>query len=303
MKIYRWSIPVFLTLLLAVSAGCGNAPDDSVGNPKQAAAGPVEPPVDTMAPAAAHEQNRTNRKDSVEATSGTILFADPMTGKWQENWFVDGKKQIMRTGEDGLYVEAGPITKRQDPVEYHAHHTVLWTKQEFEGDIGIRYEFERVAGGGTSLLYIQAQGIGMEPYVEDISQWNELREIPAMNKYFDYMSLISVSFREEIRIKRYPWSDKKRDIKFETPVLFDPMLEYDRTPPGKRYLVDVEKRKESLKLRVVEKGNPDNVVEHTWDLTKNPKQQLPRLVEKGRIGLRNMGGNKVIYKHFQVRRL
>ena len=34
---------------------------------------------------------------------------------------------------------------------------------------------------GNTLLYIQAQGIGKEPYMKDITEWNKLREIPAMN--------------------------------------------------------------------------------------------------------------------------
>jgi hypothetical protein len=48
-------------------------------------------------------------------------------------------------------------TNNDDREKFDAHHAVLWTKQEFEGDIRITYEF---AKGGTSLLYIQAQGIG-----------------------------------------------------------------------------------------------------------------------------------------------
>jgi hypothetical protein len=142
----------------------------------------------------------------------------------------------------------------------------------------------------------------MPPYVEDIYAWRELREVPAMNKYFNYMSLLSVSFRENIRCKRYPWMDVEKDIKFAN-VLFEPMVDYDGMPAGKTYRVEVEKRKATLTLRVQEVGNPENTVAHTWDTSKNPEQQRPRFVEKGRIGLRQMGGNEAIYRNFSVHQL
>ncbi len=133
-----------------------------------------------------------------------------MTGDWRKNWFLDGKKATLRTTEEGLFFSAGTVTKSDDSVEYNAHHAVLWTRQEFEGDIKIRYEMTRVDDSdyGTTLLYIQARGIGTPPYVEDISAWKELREIPDMGIYFTYMDLLSLSFRENLRCKRYPWRDE-----------------------------------------------------------------------------------------------
>jgi hypothetical protein len=43
---------------------------------------------------------------------------------------------------------------------------VLWTKRGFEGDLVIRFEMKRVdtSDYGTTLVYIQAQGIGKPPY-------------------------------------------------------------------------------------------------------------------------------------------
>src|SRR6056297_398128 len=97
---------------------------------------------------------------SDKAAETRILFEDPMTGDWRENWFLDGKKATLRNTENGLFFSAGTVTKRDDPVIYHAHHAVLWTQQEFEGDIQISYEMTRVDSSnyGTTLLYIQARG-------------------------------------------------------------------------------------------------------------------------------------------------
>lgn len=67
-----------------------------------------------------------------------------MTGNWRDNWFLDGEKATLNNSGNGLYFASGTVTKSQDPEEYHAHHAVLWTKQEFSGDILIRFDCTRV---------------------------------------------------------------------------------------------------------------------------------------------------------------
>jgi len=67
-----------------------------------------------------------------------------------------------------------------------AHHVVLWTKQEFEGDLKTEYDYTRTdeAPNCVTILYIEATGSGEEPYAKDITKWNELRKVPAMTTYF-----------------------------------------------------------------------------------------------------------------------
>lgn len=237
---------------------------------------------------------------------GEILFEDPMTGDWQENWFLDGKKATLRNTEDGLFYSAGTVTKSDDPAIYHAHHAVLWTQQEFEGDIKISYEMTRVddSNYGTTLLYIQARGIGIPPYVEDISEWNELREIPAMSKYFSFMDLISLSFRENLRCKRYPWRNEYLEW-YEGRGLIEPMVDYsnEKILPGKTYLVEVEKRAASLKLLLVGKEQGEVMIDHTWNTDNIAPGIEPKQVTKGRIGLRHMSTRQYIYRNFKVERL
>ena len=62
----------------------------------------------------------------------------------------------------------------------NAHHMVLWTKESFEGDLKIDYEYTRLdeATRCVTILYIEATGSGKGPYVKDISRWNELRKCP-----------------------------------------------------------------------------------------------------------------------------
>jgi len=233
---------------------------------------------------------------------GALLFEDAMSGDWQDKWFLDGKRAILEHRQGGLYFEATPsgVDKRVDRATFDAHHAVLWTKQAFDGDIRITYEITKFSG--TNLLYIQAQGIGVPPYETDIDAWRDLREVASMKLYHDHMNLLSLSFRENIRCKRYPWNDLERGIEFDD-VLIEPMLDYDRMQTENPYRVVVEKRQESLKLSVQEIGNPDNHVEHTWDTSTNRSSQRPRFMNNGRIGLRHMGGTRAVYRNFKVQKL
>jgi len=231
-----------------------------------------------------------------------ILFEDNMTDNWQENWFLDGEKATIEHRDDGLYFSGGTVTKSEDPENYHAHHAVLWTKKVFEGDLRISYEMTRIDSSdyGTTLLYIQAQGVGNEPYVEDIAEWSELRKIPAMDLYFEHMDLISISFRNNLRCKRYPWTDRNGEW-YPKRGLIEPMVDYAGILPGKTYIVEVLKRKTSVTLRLYDGGTNEMFTEFTWDTTKVPEELEP--VKKGRIGLRHMSTRQFIYRKFKVERL
>ncbi len=238
---------------------------------------------------------------------GTILFEDSMEEDWQENWFLDGKRAILGHTTEGLWIFCTPsgVNKKVNRAKFDSHHAVLWTKQEFEGDIRITYDFAR---RGTSLLYIQAQGIGTPPYEKDIYEWRNLREVAAMKKYHDYMTLRSLSFRENIRFKRYPWSDRINKGGRYNNVLVRPMIQYDGAHGNVNVeqfcRVVVESRKDSLYLRIEDANNPENVIEHTWDAaTSGADPNQPVFTQKGRIGLRNMGGCWARYANFKVEQL
>mgnify|MGYP001282528282 CR=1 FL=1 len=75
-----------------------------------------------------------------QKTTSRMLFSDPMTGDWREHWFLDGKKATLENRDGGLLFTATPsnVDKNVDRTTFDAHHAILWTKQEFEGDI--RYQ-------------------------------------------------------------------------------------------------------------------------------------------------------------------
>lgn len=251
-------------------------------------------------PARPEEENPKERKGE-----SMILIEDTMKENWQEKWFLDGKKATVEHRDGGLYFAAGTVTKQENLLLYNAHHAVLWTQMVFEGDIKISYEMTRMDDStyGTTLLYIQAQGIGDPPHVEDISKWNELRKIPDMGTYFTFMDLLSLSFRENLRCKRYPWLEAEL---YDGPRgLIPPMVDYDGAgiEKDKTYLVEVEKRSASLKLKLLEKESGRIMINHTWDTTRIPEGIEPKEIKKGRIGLRHMATRQFIYRNFKVEAL
>lgn len=243
----------------------------------------------------------TNRADA-----SNVLFADPMISHWQDNWFLDGKRATVEHRDGGLAFLTSPSNadKRVDRAAFDAQHAVLWTRQEFEGDIRISFDYTKLPEcSWQMLIYVQAQGIGEAPFVSDIYAWRDLRQVASMNKYFDDMNLIALSLRDEVRCKRYPWHDVTGNVELESEFL--PRAEIQNMPIGRAYHVVVEKRKTSILLRITDAETGEVTVNHTWDLTdeKVLKNRDPRFIEKGRIGIRQMGGHKILMRDFRVERL
>ena len=234
-----------------------------------------------------------------------VLFEDPMTGDWRDNWFLDGNNATLEHRDGGLafITTASKVDKRVDRAPFDAQHAVLWTREAFEGDIRIRYTYTKLPGcSWQKLIYIQAQGIGEGPYVQDIYAWRDHREVAVMSEYFNHMDLIGLSLRDQVRCKRYPWNDMAgNDLEDE----FLPRAENKGMPIGHELDVLVEKRKESLLLRITDTETGEAVVDHRWDLTDERvlEKRDPKYVEKGRIGIRQMGGHKILMRDFKVERL
>ena len=264
----------------------------------KAPSNPDASPESADAPSKNHSAVRADKK---------VLFEDPMTGSWQDHWFLDGKKAVVTHDDNGLtfWTPSSGVSseeKNKFRAKFDSHHAVLWTKQVFEGDIRISYRFTRIQSSWACLLYIHAQGIGTPPYGKDIHAWHKRREVASMDKYFKYMNLLSLSLRRKIRCKRYPWYDVGRGIKHDD-ILVKPMVGHDGLPTGKTFNLVVEKRKKSCTLRIREVGREAYTVDHAWDLSNPSKDRKTPFVEKGRIGLRQMGGNKVVYRNFKVEQL
>ena len=122
----------------------------------------------------------------------TQTFSDPGSSDWTNHWFLEGSKATIQNTPDGLIFNAGPV-----PGE-HASHAVLWTKQSFEGDLKIEYEYTRldtmVDVTSVNILYIQATGLGTEESPKDILQSTATREEPYMSSYYMNMNSLHISY-------------------------------------------------------------------------------------------------------------
>ena len=85
--------------------------------------------------------------------------------------------------------------------------------------------------------------------------------------------------------------------------LLEPMADYAGIQPGKSYLVEVEKKNPRFTLRLYDAGDRTLLKQCTWDTSETSEEQLPRFIEKGRIGLRHMSTKQFIYRNFRVEKL
>lgn len=82
-----------------------------------------------------------------------------------EHFYVQGYEGAPRVVEDGLLVE----TRMQSPApgEEDNHQVYLWTKETFEGDFALEFEFKPELPNGLSLLMLQANGMHGEDFMAD----------------------------------------------------------------------------------------------------------------------------------------
>jgi hypothetical protein len=222
-------------------------------------------------------------------------LTDSCTNDWQEQWFLDGKKATIENTPEGMIYTAGPVNKDNDS------HAVLWTRQEFEGNIRIEFDYMRLDDVfcNVNLLYIQATGIGEGPYDKDISKWSELRESPAMGIYLRQMNLYHISYaaiREKnppdqqhyVRARYYPitLSAEHHGTDFE-PDYWNPGLFLT----GKEYHFTAIKTEKHLFLHV--KGDGKEKL-FSWDHTRFP------LITEGRVGIRHMAMRSSRYANVEI---
>jgi hypothetical protein len=243
------------------------------------------------------EMNRAHRWKEVFSDAGTgdsnvIGWKD---GAWKEKWFLDGEIGAVTNEPQGMHLHAGPRWKDE------AHHMVLWTKQEFSGDLRIEYDFTRTDmqdTGSVILIYIQATGDGSEEFPEDITKWNDYRAVPGMGKYFSNMHLYHISYAtgspfiegnvaDYVRGRRYmPDGDTLRGTEL-TPEYADTGV----FKPGVTYRINIIKEAREIVMKVEGDGKTK------YFYFNNDK--LPP-VAHGRIGLRHMFTRSARYKDFRV---
>ena len=245
--------------------------------------------------ASLHLNEKTDKAAFEQAAAGAwrVVFSDPCTGDWKERWHLDGSIGTVATAADGMVLTAGPEFGND------AHHMVLWTKDSFEGDLRIDFDYTRLDRETrcVNILYIQATGSGKGPYHEDIMKWNHLRGTPAMSTYFNHMHAYHLSYAAFPNNEDTTAYLRGRRYMPEAKGMRGTELVPEHAPEGLfetavPHQVTVIKNDRGLFIRIANAGK----VFHAH--MANP--DLPK-VTHGRIGLRHMFTRSARYANFSVR--
>lgn len=223
-----------------------------------------------------------------------VVFSDPGTGDWQEQWFVEGLKATVKYDEGGMVFTSGPVPMEQ------ASHAVLWTKQSFEGDIRIEYDYTRLESmteaPSVNILYIQATGLGTDESPTDIYRSTTQREVPWMKSYFLNMNALHISYATTgpkrsnyVAARRYPAKDQES---FMDGTMVQPIYENVYLfEPGETYHITALKEGNRLTFTAEREGKT-----HTfeWDTSTFPP------ITEGRIGFRHMWARSSRYQNVRV---
>ncbi|HEC41490.1 MAG TPA: DUF1961 family protein [Bacteroides sp.] len=222
-----------------------------------------------------------------------LEFEDKCTEDWTLKWTLDGLIAQVENSDRGMHFSAGPEYKND------AHHAVMWTKESFDGDVKIEYDYTRTDSETScvNILYIQATGDMEGPYVKDISDWKELREVPAMSTYFENMNALHISYAAfvnsadtafYIRARRYPKPENESfNVTRITP--FYDNEGYFKT--GEKYHITVIKTGAQLFFKMEGKEGEELF---SWDLSNVDP------VTEGRIGLRHMYTRSAVYRNMKI---
>ena len=240
-------------------------------------------------------QNQRNQSQSWE-----LVFQDFGTEDWTQHWFKDGERSTVNNTPQGMVFSAGPV------FGDNGSHSVLWTKQVFEGDIKIEFDYTRLddIDRAVNILYIQATGIGKGPYHTDIAKWSNLRQVPYMRWYFLNMNLLHISFAafpnddgehtDYVRARVYPVPEGG-NFGEDTRLLPD-NFDTGLFQPGVTYHFTVTKIGHSLSFEVAEIGSK-NSKEFKWDTSSFHE------ISSGRIGIRHMYTRAARYANVKIYRM
>ena len=244
------------------------------------------------------QTGRDIEEDSIEQFSALkeaewkdVLY-DPCTQDWTTSWSLDGLKATVQNSTNGMDFFAGPEALND------AHHAVLWTKQDFKGDLKIEYEYTRLDEEirMVNIIYIQATGSGRNGFDEDISTWADKRTVPSMPMYFKNMNTYHISYAAFDMKNMVPGKDYIRGRRYICKGLKGTELdnEYENTglfAPGVPHKITIIKRDRDIYMHI--KNKQKEMLCHFLN-TKSPP------ITEGKIGLRHMYTRGARYKNFKV---
>jgi len=91
--------------------------------------------------------------------------------------------------------------------------------------------------------------------------------------------LLSLSFRENIRCNRYPLMRDEKLESYPTGGLIEPMVVYPGVTTGETYQVLVDKKADSIRLRLYDESGENLQADHTWDTRQTAEGIRPRQIK------------------------
>lgn len=242
-------------------------------------------------------QAQEKNSPAVKWVKKELLFEDVGTKDWTEKWFLDGERAKLENLPLGMYYAAGSEAKND------TCHAVLWTKNSFQGNLLIEFDYTRVdtSKSFVNIIYFLATGEGTEEYPKDISLWNDKRKVPTMSKYFRNMHTYHISFAaitnngkgDYIRLRRYNPNGLQLKGSDILPDNFDTGL----FKPFHNYHLQVVRLDNYIAMLVQNKNDLEDSKLCEWDVSQVPS------CDEGRVGLRHMYTRSAIYKDFKIWRI
>lgn len=240
-------------------------------------------------------QNKSAEEESWTKTD--LLFEDTGTDNWKEKWMLDGQQAKVINTDKGMELIAG--TEHGND----SSHMVLWTKQRFQGDICIEYDYTRTdtTTRCVNILYFLATGKGDVDHPEDIALWNDKRKVASMRTYFNNMHTYHISYaafdareysgsNDYIRLRRYN-PDKKGLSETDVP---GDHFQTGLFKTGVTYHIRVVKYKDQVEMYIQNSKDASDQLTCNWNVSEFPA------CESGRIGLRHMYTRNARYKNIKV---
>lgn len=237
-----------------------------------------------------------SRFTEVDSLPWIQVFSDSGTGDWTAGWTIDGVNTSVTNTPEGILLSAGP--RNLD----NAHHAVLWTRERYQGDIRIEYDYIRTdnsKANAVNIIYIQALGKGNDGYAEDIHLWSDLRREPAMKVYYDNMDTYHISYATDgmppapeagryVRARRYMPREGKG---LQDTALIPDYLQQNLFKPGVKYHITVIKKGQDLWFRA---EGPLRSGIFYFDGHSHPP------IDEGYVGFRHMYTRSAVYSDIKI---
>lgn len=238
---------------------------------------------------AGHAEDGSTIFEDLQAKAWAQVFTDSCTVKWQDKWFLDGQKAKVSTDREAMKIDTAN------------GYAVLWTKQSFQGDLRIEYDFKRLDENeaGVNIIYIQATGDGQNGYAEDITKWSDRRTKAAMKDYYNNMHTYHISYAA---FGNKPGTGKKDYVRGRRYLPLKGKGLKGTQLSGEYTGTKLFKDKKWIHITIIKQAK------NIWMEFKHPDKTLlchfqnndKPAVNRGRIGLRLMPKRKSQFKNFRI---